>query len=177
MDRQELVNRAAVSDPSTPRAVLEALPRWTLERIADPSLVPLREDEPELARIGRAYELPSEIGSTSVYRITFADGAVYIGFTRQLIVDRLADQLGFGRGWGTFSVMRRAEAGIAYRVECLVSGLSRNDARARRDAEIRALTKPLNGTSSARFWHDPMDPPPEQSAVAKYYRRQEKQDE
>lgn len=177
MNRRELVNRAAVSDPSTPRAVLEALPSWTLERIADPSLVPRREGEPELARIGRAYELPGEIGSTSVYRIRFADGAVYVGFTGQLIVDRLADQLGFGRGWGTLAVMRRAEAGIDYRIECLVSGLSRDEARARRDTEIRARTKPLNGTSSARFWHDPMDPPPEQSAVAKYYRQREKQDE
>ncbi len=177
MDRQELVNRAAVSDPGTPRAVLEALPSWTLERIADPSLVPPREGEPELARIGRAYELPGEIGFTSVYQIRFADATVYVGFTRQLIVDRLADQLGFGRGWGTFSVMRRAEAGISYRIECLVSGLSRDAARARRDDEIRALNKPLNGTSSARFWRDPMDPPPEQSAVARYYCRREEQDE
>ena len=177
MDRQELVNRAAASDPNTPRAVLEALPSWTLERIADPSLVPPREGELELARIGRAYELPGEIGSTSVYRITFADGTVYVGFTGQMIVDRLADQLGFGRGWGTFSVMRRTEAGIAYRIECLASGLSRDEARTRRDAEIRALTKPLNGTPNARFWRDPLDPPPEQSAVAKYYRRLEKQDE
>ena len=177
MGREELVNSAAISDPGTPRAVLEALPSWTLERIADPSLVPRREGEPELARIGRAYELPGETGSTSVYRITFADGAVYVGFTRQLIVDRLADQLGFGRGWGTFAVMRRAEAGMAYRVECLVSGLSRDAARARRDAEIRALTKPLNGTSLARSWLDPMDPPPERSAVARYCRRREEQDE
>ena len=119
----------------------------------------------------------------SVYRITFAHGAQYVGITSRSIIDRLEQHFG-GSPWGDYpapalehaarqglgtpAIVQRAAAGVSWSVEVLASGLSATAARARERAEIAVLEKPLNAIGAARGWCDPLAPDPRQSALIRY---------
>ena len=96
--------------------------------------------------------LPGEAGGHSVYQITFANGATYVGSTGGRVLDRLEQHFGADpgqpapsitvaavRGFGTFAIVSRAVAGIAWRVVVLASGLSEQRARVWRGS----LDKPI----------------------------------
>lgn len=65
-------------------------------------------------------------------------------------------------------------AGVQFRVECLASDLTRRQAQAIEDREIRKLAKPPNSTPNTRPWNDPLlggtAEDAAANAVAKYYR-------
>ena len=100
--------------------------------------------------------LPGEAGGHSVYQITFANGATYVGSTGGRVLDRLEQHFGADpgqpapsitvaavRGLGTFAIVSRAVTGIAWRVVVLASGLSEQRARDRARAWMRSLDKPI----------------------------------
>ena len=86
--------------------------------------------------------ITGETDGHSVFRITFEDGCIYIGFTAGLIVDRVAHICGNSRpeppqGW----LRNRREAKHASRmtktIECFASGLGRRQAYNIREFLIR----------------------------------------
>lgn len=156
-DRAALVARIMATDSSNiyELALLEALPAWTLERIAYPERVPLPPSidgyAAELIRLGSIDLLPGEQpGGWSVYRINFADGSAYVGITCRLIAERLAEHLGcryLGKPppfRGNESVRRLAGEGVKYCAECLASGLEKAAADVIESREIGKLAKALN---------------------------------
>lgn len=185
--RADLIGRILDADSDFyGRPLLAALPTWTLERLAYPERVPIpelptalagEEGLAELLRVARLDLLPSETGTGwRVYRISFADGAAYVGITRQYIAKRVAEHLNCrfqGRvpnREGSAAVRQRVAAGVQCRVECLAAGLTEHEARDRESAEIRRLKRPLNATAEAASWRDPLAPDPGCGAVARLYR-------
>ena len=185
--RADLIGRILDADSDFyGRPLLAALPTWTLERLAYPERVPIpelptalagEEGLAELLRVARLDLLPSETGTGwRVYRISFADGAAYVGITRQYIAKRVAEHLNCrfqGRvpnREGSAAVRQRVAAGVQCRVECLAAGLAEHEARDRESAEIRRLKRPLNATAEAASWRDPLAPDPGCGAVARLYR-------
>ena len=175
--REALIEKLAAKQAVHP-CVLAALPDWTLRRIAAArARLPQRGANitvEDYKRIAESYNLPGEGSGHSVYRIAFDDGTAYVGLTGQGIVERLKNHLGLERSVGTFRICQRYLAGVRFRVECLASDLTRSQARAIEDREIRKLVKPLNSTPNARPWNDPLlggsAEDAETNAVAKYYR-------
>lgn len=92
----------------------------------------------------------------AVYRITFDDGAAYVGITKRSVATRVREHFGgthwrmpppeeaLSNDWGHPRMLRRAIAGIRHRVETLDQGLFEFEARAREEQEIARLEKPLN---------------------------------
>ena len=102
--------------------------------------------------------LPNEIGGYSVYQITFANGATYVGSTGDHVLDCLERHFGADprtgqpappiitasiHGLGTFAIVSRAVAGIPWRVAVLASGLSERRAGERERAWLAGLNKPI----------------------------------
>ena len=100
--------------------------------------------------------LPGEVpAGWSVYRIRFADGAAYVGQTHHRVVWRLAQHLS---GDGSPRVLQRRNAGVAYRIDVLASGLLTERVAQRIErAEIAKLAKPLKLSGPVHRWSDPVE--------------------
>ena len=138
----------------------------------------------QLRELELHYRLPGEAGQGhSVYRITFADGAQYVGITKRGVVDRLEQHLGadpwgqdtapppltaYRYALGTLAIVTRVAAGVRWTIEVIDSGLEEQEARQREKVEIARLTRPLNGSGPVRPWSDPMAPDPKYGAVARF---------
>lgn len=122
----------------------------------------------DLAALAATGQLRGERGGWSVYRITFADRAAYVGITSGAVLNRIEQHFGCGdRGAGTAAIFRRLAAGIRCRVRCVASGLTEWQARDLEADRIRRLWRPLNAQHVRRQWLDPLDPDPGRGAVAR----------
>lgn len=87
----------------------------------------------------------------SVYRISYADGAAYVGQTGRSVSGRVAEHLA-----STPSIRQRSLVGLSADVEVLAQGLTRRQALRRERREIARLRRPLNIVGPTRSWKDPV---------------------
>lgn len=115
----------------------------------------------DLYAIGGAVLLPGEVyGGYSVYCLTFADGAQYVGMTGRGILNRLEEHFGGGErgnGIGEIAIVERAALG-PWRAEVIATGLSKQNAQDVERSEIKKLPAALNSmraVTQARQLNDP----------------------
>ena len=147
MDRNELIdNISAHGNPI--RAVLQGLNTEHLERIH-------RGDDAEQPnRTAFPFRLPGEALPCNVYLIEWEDGAGYVGMTSQSIIERMArhfEQIHLGIA--SYEFLRRYEAGVGYRFQCLHTDLDRRTAEALEVQEIKNRTNLLNLVHNQNLLH------------------------
>ena len=146
MNREILISAIATRPEARPPVILNGLPDSMLVSavLAKKDYEKGRITDLEYLLRSRATMLPNETLGYSIYGIFFGDGSTYIGRTHQWILDRISQHFGYNRSWGTPRIMSRVNAGIPYRFECLVSGLSELEAKIWERIKINKLEKPLN---------------------------------
>lgn len=87
----------------------------------------------------------------AIYRISYADGAAYVGQTSRAVAKRVEEHIA-----KTPAIKRRSDLGLHAHVEVLAEGLTRRQALARERREIGRLRRPLNVAGPTRRWKDPI---------------------
>ena len=97
---------------------------------------------------------PGEALPCNVYLIEWEDGAGYVGMTSQSIIERMArhfEQIHLGIA--SYEFLRRYEAGVGYRFQCLHTDLDRRTAEALEVQEIKNRTNLLNLVHNQNLLH------------------------
>ncbi len=146
MNREILISAIATRPEARSPVILNGLPDSILVSavLAKKDYEKGKITDSEYLLRSRVTTLPNETFGYSIYCISFGDGSAYIGRTHQWIIDRISEHFGYNGARKTPRIMRRVNAGIPYRFECLVSGLSELEAKIWEKIEINNLEKPLN---------------------------------